>query len=125
MHKSFDKHKLMPLKYPLRTREINVRSLKELVEKRCYDLNFSVLFLFIYLVLLSVLSSLTFCQIHALVFPSHISVFLFDLSPNTSRVCVCTIRSFPEFWYLLRTWFTSRFLEFHAAVLICIVINSP
>ena len=64
-------------------------------------------------------------SVHALVFPSHVSVFIYDLSPNTSRVCVCTIWSFLEFWYFLRTWFTSRFLEFPAAILICIVINSP
>ena len=95
----------------------------------CYDLEFSVLFLsmflFIHSVSLSVLSSLAFCHIHALVFPSHVSVFLFDLSPNTSRVCVCTIRLLPEFWYLRKTLFTSRFLEFPAAVLICIVSSSP
>ena len=45
-------------------------------------LEFSVLFLFmyIYLVSSSVLSSPAFCEIHALVFPSHVSVFLCDLS---------------------------------------------
>ena len=39
------------------------------------------MFLFIHSVSLSVLSSLAFCQIHALVFPSHVFVFLFDLCP--------------------------------------------
>ena len=70
---------------------------------------------------LSVLSSLAICHIHALMFPSHVSCVsvCFCVSPNTSRVCVCTIRLFLEFWYLRRTWLTSRFLEFSTAVLIC------
>ena len=42
----------------------------------CYDLEFSVFVWFC-------LFSPAFCHIHALVFPSHVSVFLFDLSPNT------------------------------------------
>ena len=60
----------------------------------CYDLSFSVLFLFMFLYmyyfswsclpcLLSVSFIPIFCQLHALMFPSHVSVFTFDLSPST------------------------------------------
>ena len=89
----------------------------------------SVLFLFVfvfiyeYSLLVSVFSA--FSHVLALVFPSHVFVFMLDFSPNTSQVCVCTIRLFPGFWYIHWTAFPSRFLEFRTVVLICIVINSP
>ena len=50
-------------------------------------------------------------------FLSPLLMFMCDLSPSTARVCVCTIRLYPGFWYLHWTGFTSRFLEFPAVAL--------
>ena len=66
--------------------------------------DFLFCFLFVFSLFIIISSSVpvihTFCHILALVFPSLVFVFMFDLSPNTARVCVCTIRLFPGFWYL-------------------------
>ena len=124
------------------------------ISKKCYDLNLSVLFWLLFLLIHyfhylsesclllffiprfcqlscimlweSVLFLFVFLFIHIINFqylsfcilscsctrvPSHVFVFMFDLSPNTSRVCVCTIWLFRVFWYIHWTAFTSRFLN--------------
>ena len=80
------------------------------------------MFLYIYYFSSSCLSSVI-SIIHSLILP----VIMLSCSPVMS-LCFCliwTLRLFPDSWHFPITSLASRFLEFAAAILICIAINSP